>query len=61
MKGVPKLRRCKCQARAEMWYMPLTGAYTVRCTRCTRKTPPHITEKMAAEDWNEKYWKGDQA
>ena len=46
---------------AKMWYMPLPGAYTVRCTRCTRKTPPHITEKMAAEDWNEKYWKGDQA
>ena len=59
MSDVPALRRCKCGEYAEMWYMPLTGAYNVRCRNCQNKGRPHLSEKMAAEAWNDKEWKGD--
>lgn len=56
---VPKLKRCGCGAAADLWIMEMTRTYTVRCSKCQRKTRPHTSVQGAADEWNETARKGD--
>ena len=56
----PRLHRCICGFEAEVWRLPLTGTYMVRCKDvdlCRNKTRPHLTEQYAVQAWNDGAWK----
>lgn len=55
----PKLHHCKCGCDAEIWQLPLSGTYLVRCKEqsCGNKTKVHLSEEYAVNVWNDGAWR----